>query len=187
MTIEIQFVSLFSMLLTGIYLGCMFDTNERINRYFEAKRIMSFLFQFIFWLIQSVLIFLFLIKINGGHVRLYFVLAIIFGYWVYFLKLRGIYQNILEKLLAVLSKILLTLMRLFTLLFVTPVIFVIQTFFYLIKLAIIVIFRILYFFLTLIEWILKPVLMIMPKNVKKYLVSFTKMYSKIVDRLRNVK
>lgn len=183
MTIEIQFISFFSMLIAGLYLGCMFDTNERISRMFKDKTSLNILFQFIFWLGQSVLIFLSLVKINGGHVRFHFIIAIILGYWLYFIYCRRVYLIILERVIAFVTKIILIIKQIITFLIIKPIIFVVQAFISLLNVAIIVLFKLLSFILKCLEWIFRPVFKIIPENVKKYLVSFVGFYSKIRDRL----
>src|SRR5699024_9322416 len=74
--------------------------NERINQALRAKIVVSFLFQFIFWLAQSFFIFYVLVKINGGQVRLYFIIAIIIGFWFYFIVCRKIFNRILERIIS---------------------------------------------------------------------------------------
>ena len=183
MTIELQFASLFSMLITGVYLGCMFDTNERISTYFKTNKRLSFVFQFVFWLVQSVLIFLFLVKINGGHVRVYFILAIVTGYWLYFLFIQKSYQVVLDKCLVLISHIFLLFKRLIELFMIKPIVFIVQAFLSLVNLAIMVIFKVIYFFLKSIEWLLKPIIKVIPENMKKYGVSVNKVYNKLLDKL----
>lgn len=181
MTIESQFASFFSMIFVGFYLGCMFDTNERIIRALKEKRIFKSLCQFIFWLLQSLMIFYGLVKINGGQVRLYFLLAIVIGYWFYFFVFRRIYQSILEKIIQSIRAISLVFLKIITLFLIKPIKFIIQAFLTVVNLAILVVVKLFLLLFTLLYWITRPIHLIIPKNVKKYLVSLPQLYSKIKD------
>lgn len=179
MTIGLQFASFFSMLLAGVYLGCMFDTNERMIQGLKGRTIINFLFQFLFWLIQSFLIFYMLVKINGGQVRLYFILAIIIGFICYFLIFRRLYQSILEKVISILIRFFTFIWRLIDLLLFKPIMFFGRILLYLFNLVLFVFFNLIYLFLKLIKWMLKPIIKLIPKNIKKYLHSIAGIYSKI--------
>lgn len=181
MTIEIQFASFFSMIVTGFYLGCMFDTNERIARAIKGHLIFNFICQFIFWLIQSVLIFYGLVRVNGGQVRLYFVIAIILGYWLYFFWFRRVYQLILEKIIWLIQAVFLTFLKIANLLLIKPVKFVFQAFLTVVNLAIMIVMKLLSFLLLILSWLFRPIFLIIPKNMRKYLVSLPQLYSKIID------
>ncbi|WP_440897275.1 spore cortex biosynthesis protein YabQ [Amphibacillus sp. Q70] len=187
MTIEIQFASFFSMLLVGIYLGCMFDTNERIIQMFQTKILPRFLFQFLFWLAQSLLIFYSLVKINGGQVRLYFILAIIGGFWFYFFSLRRLYQAILEKVIELFIQIFKLIGRTIHLLLIKPIVFFGQILLSLLNMVILILTYIFSFFFKIIKWVLGPIFRLIPENVKKYLVSLAGIYSKIENIVINRK
>lgn len=187
MTIEIQFASFFSMLLVGVYLGCMFDTNERIIQMLQDKMLFRFLFQFLFWLAQSLLIFYGLVKINGGQVRLYFILAIVIGFWFYFFSLRRVYQVILEKVIEILSRIFKMIGRTIHLLLIKPLVFFGHILLSLLNMVILMLSYLFSFFLKIIKWVLSPIFMIIPENVKKYLVSLAGIYSKIENIVINRK
>ncbi|HHU20161.1 MAG TPA: spore cortex biosynthesis protein YabQ [Bacilli bacterium] len=181
MTIEIQFASFFSMIVTGFYLGCMFDTNERIARAIKGHLIFNFICQFVFWLIQSMLIFYGLVRVNGGQVRLYFLIAIIFGYWLYFFLFRKIYQLILEKIIQLIRALFLTFLKIINLFLIKPVKFVFQAFLTVVNLVIMVVMKLFSFLLLILSWFFRPIFLIIPKNMRKYLVSLPQLYSKIKD------
>lgn len=181
MTIEIQFASFFSMIFVGFYLGCMFDTNERIAQVLKEKRIFKWLCQFLFWLLQSLMIFYGLVKVNGGQVRLYFLIAIIIGYWLYFFSFRRVYQLILEKTIQLIRTISVIFLKVMILFLIKPIKFVVQAFLTVVNIAIMAVVKLLLFLLTILNWIIRPIYLIIPENVKKYLVSLPPLYSKIKD------
>lgn len=181
MTIEIQFASFFSMIFVGFYLGCMFDTNERIAHTLKEKRIFKWLCQLLFWLLQSLMIFYGLVKINGGQVRLYFLFAIVIGYWFYFFSFRHVYQLILGKIIQLIRKISLIFLKIITIFLIKPIKFVVQAFLTVVNIAIMVVMKLFLFLLAILNWIIRPIYLIIPINVKKYLVSLSPLYSKIKD------
>lgn len=187
MTIDLQFASFFSMIFAGMYLGCMFDTNERMIENLKGKGVTSFVLQFFFWLLQSYLLFYLLIKINGGQVRLYFILAIVIGFYIYFFSLRKIYRRLLEKVIYILSKLISIIWRLFNLLLIQPIVMIGRLLFYGFNLMMLFIFQLIYLSLNFLKWLLSPVLSLIPQNVKKYLHSPAGIYSKIENIVINRK
>ncbi len=187
MTIEIQFASFITMGIVGFYLGCMFDTNERIIQAIKGSRIVKGLCQLVFWLIQSMIIFYLLVKVNGGQVRLYFIIAIIFGYWLYFLRFRKVYQRTLARIIQLIKAILLFIKKTITTIIIKPIKLLVLAFLTVINLVIMMVLKLFSFLLIMIGWLFRPILLIIPKNVRKYLVSLSKMCSKIIERVLNRK
>lgn len=185
MTIEVQFASFFTMFLVGIYLGAMFDTSERLTQALREKVVVSFLFQFIFWLAQSFSIFYVLVKINGGQVRLYFIIAIIIGFWFYFALCRKLFQRFLEKVISLVKWVYNLVAHIIWLLLIKPIIIIGQMLLFLLNIVILTLSKILFIILQPIKWLLSLIWRMIPKNVKKYLVSLAGIYSKIENIISN--
>ncbi|MBU5595540.1 spore cortex biosynthesis protein YabQ [Amphibacillus sp. MSJ-3] len=187
MTVEMQFASFFTMLIVGFYLGCMFDTNECIIQMLKSKKVFQFIFQFFFWLFQSLLIFYSLVKINGGQVRFYFILAIVIGFYFYFFSFRQLYQAILERVIGLFRWIFTMIGRIINLILIKPFILVSRGFLFIINLAILIVVKTFLFLFKIVAWIFTPIMMIIPEKMKKYLKKPAGVFYKIENIIMNRK
>lgn len=86
-----------AMVGMGSWLGVAIDTYQRLFR--RTKRRIVIVYDLLFWIFQSILIFYVLYLVNHGELRFYIFLALLCGFSAYQSLLKTFYNRILEKLL----------------------------------------------------------------------------------------
>lgn len=104
MTLTIQFYTLLAMIGMGSGFGAALDTYSRFLKRSERKRWIVFIHDFLFWIIQGLLIFYVLFLVNEGEFRLYLFLALLCGFSAYQALFKGFYQRFLEFLIMLVIK-----------------------------------------------------------------------------------
>lgn len=84
--LKIQFDMIIYPFIAGFIIGVFFDI-YRIIRGKERIRIISILQDVLFWILCSIIVFVFLLKFNYGFLNLYVYVFILLGMGVYFIFL----------------------------------------------------------------------------------------------------
>ncbi|KWW12442.1 MULTISPECIES: spore cortex biosynthesis protein YabQ [Peribacillus] len=105
MTLTIQFYTLLAMIGMGSGFGAALDTYSRFLKRSERKRWIVFIHDFLFWIIQGLLIFYVLFLVNEGEFRFYLFLALFCGFAAYQALFKGFYQRLLELLIHLVIKL----------------------------------------------------------------------------------
>ncbi|MDW7616514.1 spore cortex biosynthesis protein YabQ [Peribacillus simplex] len=105
MTLTTQFYTLLAMIGMGSAFGAALDTYSRFLKRSERKRWIVFIHDFLFWIIQGLLIFYVLFLVNEGEFRLYLFLALLCGFSAYQALFKGFYQRFLELLIILVIKL----------------------------------------------------------------------------------
>ncbi|MGE6379372.1 spore cortex biosynthesis protein YabQ [Peribacillus muralis] len=105
MTLSIQFYTLLAMIGMGSGFGAALDTYSRFLKRSERKRWIVFIHDFLFWIIQGLLIFYVLFLVNEGELRFYLFLALFCGFAAYQALFKGLYQHFLEFLIRLVIKL----------------------------------------------------------------------------------
>ncbi|KGP71836.1 spore cortex biosynthesis protein YabQ [Pontibacillus yanchengensis] len=187
MSLDTQFITMFMMLASGIYLGMAIDTFRRFERYWKKQTIFAFSIEIFFWLLQGLIVFYFLFVANQGELRLYIFLLILCGFAMYQALFKTIYRRVLEKLISYGISFIWFVKRLFIVLIYTPV-----------RWMIILLTKILLGIWVAFVWLLllvgkiillplkllgKIIWWLTPKIVKNYLQQLKGIYSKIENIL----
>lgn len=183
MSLSIQFLSLATMVVVGVYLGCMFDTLDRFSFHWKDRRIFAYLIEISFWLMQSLLLFYLLLLVNQGEVRFSYLIAVFLGFMIYQRIVAQWYKRVLEVIIRIVTAFYRFFYRAVEVLIVYPlrwtfhvllalVIFLFQLFCHILRL----IWQLIYIPIRTIGRLLWRLI---PKNAHKYLVSFAGFYSKI--------
>lgn len=180
MTLTVQFYTILSMILMGIFVGVAVDT---YGRFMHPSRwsILLFLSDILFWIVQGLLIFFVLLKVNEGEIRFYIFVALLCGFAMY----RALFQTFYNYFLTVLIRLIRTVIQFTLNVTRTIVVKPIQTFIRLfIQLFAFLGSMLLAFFLfvfriivTLLKWIGRLIWSITPeylKNQLKRLAGFMK-------------
>ncbi|WP_102029454.1 spore cortex biosynthesis protein YabQ [Salirhabdus sp. Marseille-P4669] len=187
MSLTLQFTTMITMFLCGVYIGVAVDTFNRIHR--RKKRSGFFLYanEILFWILQGLILFYILFLINHGELRLYIWLAILLGYVFYQSILRVWYLKSLEYIIQWIVTLTQFLRRLVNRLIVAPVKWIFQVATY-----VLTIFWSVVIWILILPWKLfrRPILFIwgliqkrLPKNTKKYILPFGRFYSKIKNTI----
>ncbi len=96
MTLTVQFYTIVSMMLMGIWIGAAVDT---YGRFMHPGRwsILLFLSDILFWIVHGLLVFFVLLIVNEGEIRIYIFVALLCGYAMY----RALFQTLYQRLLNV--------------------------------------------------------------------------------------
>ncbi len=121
MSLDIQFVTLISMISMGICFGAAFDTYNRFLVRSKRKAWIVFINDVLFWCIQALLIFYVLYESNYGEWRFYILLALLCGYSAYQALFKHLYKQFLESAIHSVHQTVLFLKRLGVLLLVRPI------------------------------------------------------------------
>ena len=127
MTLTIQFYTLLAMIGMGSCFGAALDTYNRFLKRSVRKRWIVFLHDFLFWIIQGLLIFYVLFLVNEGEFRLYLFLALLCGFSAYQALFKGVYQRFLEFLILLVIKVVRFLTKSVQMLIFLPIKWVIVT------------------------------------------------------------
>ncbi|KMY48168.1 spore cortex biosynthesis protein YabQ [Peribacillus loiseleuriae] len=96
MTLTIQFYTLLAMIGMGSCFGAALDTYNRFLKRTKRRAWFVFLNDFLFWVVQGLIIFYVLFLINEGEFRFYLFLALLCGFSAYQALLKKSYHKILE-------------------------------------------------------------------------------------------
>ncbi|MGE7763561.1 spore cortex biosynthesis protein YabQ [Peribacillus sp. NPDC097895] len=154
MNLTIQFYTLLAMIGMGSAFGAALDTYSRFLKRSERKRWIVFIHDFLFWIIQGLLIFYVLFLVNEGEFRLYLFLALLCGFSAYQALFKGFYQRLLEFLIILVIKLARFITASVHMLVFLPIKWVIVS-------AIAIIIGICKFVLTLLKWAGKILLFIL--------------------------
>lgn len=129
MTLTIQFYTLLAMIGMGSLFGAALDTYNLFLKRSERKRWIVFLHDFLFWIIQGLLIFYVLFLVNEGELRLYLFLALLCGFSAYQALFKGLYLRFLAFLIVLVVKLFRFMTELVRLIVIEPIKWIIMSIF----------------------------------------------------------
>ena len=91
--------------LSGLILGILFDFYRIIRGYNEVNKIITMIEDILFWILVSIIVFVFLLYTNYAYVGFYVYLFITFGTLFYIKFISKSIITILIKILDVIGKI----------------------------------------------------------------------------------
>ncbi len=146
------------MVAAGTWLGASIDTYKRFAR--EPRPSLSWvtvLNDFLFWLIQGLLIFYILLKVNEGEMRFYVFLALLCGYAAYQALFQRPYLQILETSIRISIAIFRFIRTLIIMILINPIKWLLKLLYSLVMMVISLILSILSFlfklFIRPIRWL----------------------------------
>lgn len=105
MTVGEQFQELAIFILIGMCTGFALDTFRRLSQYYRRKVLFIYTNEIFFWLLMSASFYLVLWHVNYGVVRLYYIVAIFIGLYLYYLVIHTYAQKVIKLGLSVMEKI----------------------------------------------------------------------------------
>jgi spore cortex biosynthesis protein YabQ len=99
MSLTTQFYTMLAMVGVGGWIGAALDTYGRFLKRPLRARWVVFINDFMFWVVQGLILFYLLLLVNEGELRIYIFLAVLCGYAAYQSLLKRIYLRILERLI----------------------------------------------------------------------------------------
>ena len=177
MTLQVQFLTMVTMIIGGLYLGVARDTYLRFSPYWRRRIILRYVFEIAFWMIQTILLFYILYRVNAGELRAYIFVACLLGVSIYKVFFASLYRRVLEWIIRLLLIIYRTCKEIIRVLVIVPL----KGIVYLILLIVQFTFSILFFIL---KWIFAPlgravafIFSLLPKKLQKIIRKLIGFYS----------
>lgn len=120
MTLNIQLLTMMTMIIGGIYLGLAQETYYRITSRLRKNVFFTYFFDPIFWVVQTVILFYLLFRVNNGEIRFYIILACFLGFSMYVVLFQTTYRTILEGCIKLLTWIIKTIITLINMIIIAP-------------------------------------------------------------------
>lgn len=120
MTLTVQFYTMLAMIAMGSFFGATLDTYQRFLKRGKRKRWIVFANDLLFWIVQGLLIFYILYRVNYGEVRFYLLLALLLGFSAYQALFKTLYTRLLEWMIRTMTAAARLLYRVFQFLVVNP-------------------------------------------------------------------
>ena len=95
MSLTTQFYTMLAMVGMGSWIGVALDTYGRFLKRPLRARWVVFINDFMFWVVQGLILFYLLLLVNEGELRIYIFLALLCGYAAY----QGLFKHLYLKLL----------------------------------------------------------------------------------------
>ncbi|WP_223703323.1 spore cortex biosynthesis protein YabQ [Sutcliffiella deserti] len=180
MTLTTQFYTMLAMVGVGSYLGAAVDTYGRFMKREKRARWIVFLHDLLFWLMQGLVTFYVLLKVNEGEVRFYIFIAIVCGYAAYQSILRYFYLSLLESTIQLSISFYQLLEKIVKMTIIKPIQLLVQAIIFILLGTYKVVYSIVRFLLILIwkiikiltlpiQWVFMLLWKLLPKSFKKYL------------------
>lgn len=99
MSLTTQFYTMLAMVGMGSWIGAALDTYGRFLKRPLRARWVVFINDFMFWVVQGLILFYVLLLVNEGELRIYIFLAVLCGYAAYQSLLKRAYLRILEQMI----------------------------------------------------------------------------------------
>jgi spore cortex biosynthesis protein YabQ len=121
MTLTVQFQTMISMILMGIWIGMAVDTYSRFIHEKRKWHWLHFLNDLLFWLVQALLVFYVLLHVNHAEIRFYIFIALICGYAAYRALFEKVYKRLLEWIVSIIVSLTKFVVRLINIMIVMPI------------------------------------------------------------------
>ncbi|MFN2748243.1 MULTISPECIES: spore cortex biosynthesis protein YabQ [Bacillus] len=126
MTLTTQFYTMLAMAGMGAWLGASLDTYKRFVLRAKTARLLLFIHDLLFWMVQGLLFFYVLLSVNEGEFRIYIFLAVLLGFAAYQSLFKHIYNQMLEWMISFFVFICRTAAKMMRMMIFRPVVWALQ-------------------------------------------------------------
>jgi spore cortex biosynthesis protein YabQ len=119
MSLNLQALTMLHMVGAGIWVGIALETYTRLR--IKGRPWLTLLQDVSFWLLNAGIVFLWLLYVNQGQMRLHVFLSLLCGFALYQALLQSYYRSLLERLIRFVSWIFRLLYTLWRMLIYTPI------------------------------------------------------------------
>ncbi|HLR74797.1 MAG TPA: spore cortex biosynthesis protein YabQ [Virgibacillus sp.] len=177
MTLDVQLITMLSMIIGGFYLGMAHDTYRRFAPYWKEKTFFVYLFEISFWLSQTGILFFLLYKVNAGELRLYIFAACLLGFSIYQVVAANIYKKVLEFVIRIIVAIYRWCRKVIQVLLITPLKWIFHIILTLILFSGQVVIKLLMIVFLPVKWLIQLIYHLLPKKIKKNIPKSEGLYS----------
>lgn len=197
MSLTTQFYTMLAMFGMGSWVGAALDTYGRFLKRPLRARWVVFINDFLFWIMQGLILFYLLLLVNEGELRVYIFLAVLCGYAAYQSLLKTIYLRILDRLIQTSISIYSLVINIGQAIIIKPIVLLFQV-------TITILLGILKFLWSLTKWafqilysfvkiILAPVWLILrviwniiPSGIRNYIIKNINKLAGINKKVKNI-
>ena len=86
-------------LLSGIITGVFFDIYRLIRGFENPNKVLTIIQDLLFWILTSIVVFIFLMYTNEGYINFYVYVCLIIGVYLYLKLLSRVFIKVQYKLL----------------------------------------------------------------------------------------
>ena len=108
-----QFYLLFIFLFSGFLIGIIFDLFRILRKSFKTSDLITYIEDFIFWIITGTYLLIIIFKFSFGQIRLYMFISLIIGFIVYILTLSKYFISFTVKIIKFLKNIISKIITIF--------------------------------------------------------------------------
>ncbi len=150
MSLTVQFQTMVVMIAMGVWIGSSIDTYHRFSKKRHHFHWMTALSDFLFWVIQGLVVFYVLLLVNEGQMRFYIILALLCGFATYKALFQKPFLRILEGIIHISILIYRFIKRFVQIFFIIPVRWILKLLYSLCIMVLSTLFTILLFLLKII-------------------------------------
>lgn len=110
----LEITDIFSMLqalLTGVLMGIYYDIFRFVRRIFKFSTFSVALQDIFFWITSAVPVFFICIKLNGGYLRIYFIIFTLAGWFIYFKTIGKLVFIVFDRIINLIRRTFATFRR----------------------------------------------------------------------------
>lgn len=195
MTLTTQFMTMLAMVGMGSVFGAALDTYNRFLKRTKRNRLLVFMNDILFWIVQGLAIFYILFLVNSGELRFYIFIALLCGFAAYQSLFKGVYLRILEILISIVISFYRFLLKVFHFVIYKPIYMLVAAVISLIIMLgkgllslLKVVWKLLLFILKIVllpvQWTFRLIWKLLPKRIKKLV---DKIYNKMAGIFKQIK
>ncbi len=106
-----QIYSLLAFFIAGICIGILFDIFRITRKTFKTPNIITYIEDILFWLITGAILLFTIFTFTTGEIRLYMVIFLVFGSFIYFISISKYFIIINTKILCFFKSIIIFLLK----------------------------------------------------------------------------
>ncbi|WP_010531208.1 spore cortex biosynthesis protein YabQ [Lentibacillus jeotgali] len=188
MTLDVQFITMLSMIAGGFYLGVALDSFRRLSDSWRRRVFLKYFMEISFWLTQTLLLYYVLFQVNSGELRFYVFIAVLLGFSIYQVAAAKTYKKLLEHLIRIILQVYQFLEKMVRILVMAPLKFIVQLgitiVVFIVKILLFVVRYILIIVLTPILWLARRIFKMLPQTIQKKLHKIAGFYSTIENTFK---
>ena len=108
-----ELYTFFLFILTGMFVGILFDFFRIIRKNFKTKDFITYIHDFLFWILTGVILLYSIFTFNNGELRGYIIIGILIGTLIHMLVFSKLFIEISSKIIELLKKVFLIPINLF--------------------------------------------------------------------------
>lgn len=183
MTLDVQFMTMITMIICGIYLGIVHETFRRFQPLWKSNRFLLYFMEIAFWLSQVTIIFYVLFLVNAGELRVYVFLALLLGVSAYKVLVASVYKRVLEMIIRFTAAVYHFFERVVHVLVIAPIKFIVQLLVTLVIFVYQLMISVLSFLAKIVfiplKWIILGIYHMLPQKIQYFLHKTAGFYSTI--------